>query len=249
MLRRLFRVYERVKAARTSPAGPAPGGLTLPPPTLRVRVAGTADVAAFLHGGRMGADVVRQLLSESGRTMGQCRAILDFGCGCGRVLRHFQNLTGSALYGADVDEDLVQWCATHLPFAKVSVNPAEAPAPFPGEFFDAIYAFSVLTHMPAAAQKRWLREFHRMMKPGGLLIFSTHGGYYVPRLDKEEQRQFMAGSLVVRFRSAAGSNLCNAYHPESFVRRELAEGWEVAAFHPEGARGNPRQDVWVFRRV
>jgi hypothetical protein len=86
------------------------------------------------------------------------------------------------------------------------------------------------------------------LKPGGLLIFSIHGSYYLPRLNDQERQQFLDGQLVVRFASAAGSNLCNTYHPEVFVRRELAHGWSVGAFVPEGARGNPRQDAWVFRR-
>lgn len=221
----------------------------MPPPTLRFRVAGTAQATPFLHGGRMGAELVRELLSESGRPIEQCSAILDFGCGCGRILRHMDKLPGTAFHGLDADRDLVRWCQEHLGFAEVSLNPARPPTSFPNDFFDAVYAFSVFTHMPAAAQKAWLQEFHRILRPSGLLIFSTHGSYYVPRLSEQEKRQFAAGSLVARFSSGAGSNLCNVFHPEIFVRRELAEGWEIAAFHPEGARGNPRQDVWVFRRV
>jgi SAM-dependent methyltransferase len=130
----------------------------------------------------------------------------------------------------------------------MSVNALEPPTSFDNESFDAIYAFSVFTHMPGDVQKRWLEEFLRILKPGGLLIFSTHGSCYLSRLSGDDRRRFLDGNLVVRFGSAAGSNLCSAFHPEAFVRRELAPGWEVAAFAPEGARGNPRQDTWVFRR-
>jgi SAM-dependent methyltransferase len=255
-LRRGFRLYEwlktlergiRVRNQRYS-SSVVPDGLPLPPATLRVRVAGTADIESFLHGGQLAAQAVRELLAADGRPIEQCSAILDFGCGCGRVLRQWKDLAETALYGTDLNPELVQWCRERIPFALVSVNSSEPPTSFPDERFDAIYAFSVFTHMPANIQKRWLQEFRRILKPGGLLIFSTHGSHYLPRLGNQARRRFLDGELVVRFAWAAGSNLCSTFHPETFVRRELAPGWAIAAFTPEGALGNPRQDAWVFRR-
>ncbi|PYT32615.1 MAG: class I SAM-dependent methyltransferase [Acidobacteria bacterium] len=215
-----------------------PDGLPLPPDTLRVRVAGTADIESFFHGGQLGAHAVRELLAASGRPIEECRAILNFGCGCGRVLRHWKDLGATAVCSTDLNAELVQWCQAHLPFASVSVNSVEPPTSFADGRFDAIYAFSILTHMPANTQRHWLHEFHRLLRPGGLLIFSTHGSCYLPRLTNQERQQFLGGQLVARFESAAGSNLCNTYHPETFVRRELSPDWNVAAFVPEGAQGN-----------
>jgi SAM-dependent methyltransferase len=255
-LRSCFRLYEWSKTFQARirvrnwgySSSNLPDGFPLPPAALRVQVAGTADIASFLNGGQLAAQTVRDLLAASGRPMERCGTVLDFGCGCGRVLRQWKDLGATTLYGTDLNGNLVEWCREHLPFASVSLNSAEPPLPFAGELFDAIYAFSVITHMPADLQKLWLREFRRVLKPGGLLLFSTHGSYYAPRLKSDERRQFLSGNLVVRFASAAGSNLCGAYHPEAFVRQELASGWEIASFTPEGARGNPRQDAWVFRR-
>jgi SAM-dependent methyltransferase len=147
-----------------------------------------------------------------------------------------------------MNAELVQWCEAHLPFASVSMNGGEPPTSFSEEHFDAIYAFSVFTHMPADTQRRWLEEFRRLLRPGGLLIFSTHGSHYLSRLCNKERQQFLSGQIVIRFAAGAGSNLCNTYHPEAFVRRELSPGWNVLALIPEGARGNPRQDAWVFQR-
>lgn len=196
----------------------------------------------------MAARSVRDLLAAGGRPLESCRTMLDFGCGCGRVLRHWKGLAEPALYGTDVNAELIQWCRERLPFAAASVNSVKPPLSFTDERFDAIYAFSVLTHMPADLQRRWLQDFRRVLKPGGLLIFSTHGRYYLSRLGHEERQRFLDGALVVRFAPAAGTNLCNTYHPEAFVREQLATGWDVAVFTPEGALGNPRQDAWVFRR-
>lgn len=246
-MRRGFRLYERARTLESTSPVLAPDGLPLPPPTLRFRVAGTAHAASFLEGGQFAADTVRELLAAGGHPIDQCRAILDFGCGCGRVLRQWKDLAETAVYGSDLNAELVEWCQKFLPFATVSVNSLLPPIGYRDQQLDAIYAFSVFTHMPEDVQKRWLEEFRRILQPGGLLIFSTHGSHYAARLREDERRRFEDGGLVVRFGSAAGSNLCSTYHPETFVRRELATGWEIAAFVPQGARGNPRQDAWVFR--
>jgi hypothetical protein len=104
-LRRCFRLYEwlktlergiRVRNRRYS-SKVVPDGLPLPPATLRVQVAGTADIESFLHGGQLAAQTVRELLAAGGRPMERCRAILDFGCGCGRVLRQWKDLAETVL--------------------------------------------------------------------------------------------------------------------------------------------------------
>jgi SAM-dependent methyltransferase len=248
-LRQLFRFYELLRGIGRD-AGPelAPDGLQLPPRQLRFRVAGTPEIEPFLHGGQLAATTVRDLLAKAGRPVDACSSILDFGCGCGRVLRQWKDLRRTAIYGCDFNPEVVQWCEKVLPFSSVSVNSDAPPLAFNSSQFDAIYAFSVFTHLPETLQKQWLEEFRRILKPGGLLIFSTHGSYYMPRLRKSEREQFLEGQLVVRFGSVAGSNLCNTFHPEAFVRGELATGWDVVEFAPEGALGNPRQDAWVLRR-
>ena len=44
------------------------------------------------------------------------------------------------------------------------------------------------------------------------------------------------------------ANLCAAFHPAGSLAR-LANRFEEVAFVPEGAQGNPHQDVSVFRRM
>ena len=53
---------------------------------------------------------------------------------------------------------------------------------------------------------------------------------------------------MVRYRDEPGSNACGAYHPEAFVRERLAPPFGAIAFRPEGALGNPHQDLWLLRR-
>ena len=112
-----------------------------------------------------------------------------------------------------------------------------------------MYAFSVFTHLTEALQVAWMKELARILKPDGHLLISTHGESYARRLNAEERQRFTAGQLVVKNNlSAPGSNTCSAYHPAAYVQEKLADGLTVVDFVPEGAKGNPSQDLYVLRR-
>jgi hypothetical protein len=77
---------------------------------------------------------------------------------------------------------------------------------------------------------------------------TTHGRSYVPRLDDDERTRFDRGELVVRWADVAGTNLCSAYHPEAYLRDTFAGGFAFRELEPEGARGNPTQDLVLLRK-
>jgi hypothetical protein len=83
---------------------------------------------------------------------------------------------------------------------------------------------------------------------GGLLLVSTHGARYLDRLSPPEQEAFGRGEVVVRFEEVAGSNLCTTFHPPASVRDRLGADLELVEEVPEGARGNPHQDLFLFRK-
>jgi predicted SAM-dependent methyltransferase len=45
--------------------------------------------------------------------------------------------------------------------------------PYPDRLFDFVYANSVFTHVPCSLTERWAAELHRIIRPGGFLIFSV----------------------------------------------------------------------------
>jgi SAM-dependent methyltransferase len=250
-----FRLYQRVSALdprvylKNRSYRVPDHGTAIPPALLRMAVSGSAEIAPFLHGGQLAADSIRDTLQKTGVDINDFRAILDFGCGCGRVLRFWRDLAGVDLHGTDYNHESTAWCAQNLPFARVGTNDLAPPTSYPPGKFGFIYALSVFTHLPEPDQRAWMHEFHRILIPGGYLLLSLHGAYYLSRLAGEEQRQFLAGKLVTRYDYGAGTNLCSVFHPEAYVRKHLVTDFKVVDFIAEGARGNPRQDVWLFRRA
>jgi SAM-dependent methyltransferase len=222
-------------------------GLPLPPPRVILRVTGTPDVEWFLLGGAAGMASLRDALRDQGVDVARLDSVLDFGCGCGRVLRHWAGV-GPRVHGCDYNPRLVEWCRRNLPFAHVETNSLAPPLPFPDEAFDLVYALSVFTHLPEALQESWMRELRRVLRPGGYLVLSVHGTRYAGELSAEERARFERGDLVVRASREAGTNRCGAYHPERYVRKTLAAGMEMQALIPEGAKGNPHQDLVVLSK-
>ena len=236
-----FRTYERVVSLR--PGRPAAvDGPPLPPRRLMVRVAGTADADWFLRSGRAAYDAIAAHVP-----LGEIDSVLDFGCGCGRVTRYWSEF-GGTVSGSDVSTKAVEWCRANLPFARFEVNRLEPPLAFADESVDLVYALSVFTHLTADLQLAWRDELRRVLRPGGRLLVTTHGQSYLPRLDPGERARFEAGELVVRWSDVPGTNLCSAYHPERYLRDTFAHGFTFVDLEPEGARGNPTQDLVLLAR-
>jgi SAM-dependent methyltransferase len=242
-----FRLYERGRAVGGPSQPRADGALPLPPRALMMKVAGTPDVEWFVRGGELAADSIREAVERHGGRLEDVRALLDFGCGSGRVMRHWAHLDGCARHGCDTNAAAIEWCRRNLAFARFEVNGAAPPLPYDDAQFELVYALSVLTHLPEELQRAWLDELRRILARGGLLLVSTHGDAYRERLDPDELRRYDAGEVVVRWSAAAGTNLCAAYHPVPALVR-LAEAYTFVEHVPEGAKGNPRQDLTVLRK-
>lgn len=227
----------------------APDGLRLPSVTARLLVAGSADPDWFLDGGTLGGTAIRDAVARQGQPMERFERILDFGCGCGRVLRQWRALGSVQVFGTDMQHRLLRECRRVLPYTHLAVNGPEPPLPFADESFDLVYALSVFTHLDERQQLLWRDEIGRILKPNGLFVMTTQGTAYLPKLSRDERSRFEAGQVVLQRSEYRGLNLCQAFHPESYVRDVFADGFAIVDFEAEGARGNPRQDLFVLRRT
>jgi SAM-dependent methyltransferase len=252
LARPAVRAYELALATKSNLAERRNGttaGLPLPPARLRAQIGPAhADADFFLRSGRSQADLVRELIGEGGSSVEDLAAFLDFGCGCGRILRHWGELPRTGVFGCDIDPRMVEWCEANLPSAEVSVNDLEPPLPYNDSAFDLVYAFSVFTHLSVELQHAWMQECLRVLRPNGWLLMSTLGEHYLSlkRLTESEEQAFRRGEVVVLYEHSAGSSLCSAYHPPDYVRESLGADFELVTFRPAADDG--RHDLHLFRK-
>jgi SAM-dependent methyltransferase len=77
------------------------------------------------------------------------------------------------LTGVDIDEKCIRICRDAMPYARFVKSDIEPPLPFEAATFDIVYAYSVFSHLAQDASYRFLFEFARVLKAGGLAVFTT----------------------------------------------------------------------------
>lgn len=224
------------------------GGLPIPPPPGIFLVSGSEDVSAFLKSGELHTGLIREILGRNGLDIEDFDSMLDFGCGCGRMVRHWNDLEGSEVHGTDYNPDLVTWCEKNLDFAEFQTNELVGGLDYEDGKFDFVYALSVFTHLTKPQQSFWIEELSRVLRSGGHLFITTHGEFYRKRLSPEEEERFRAGSLVVRAEGSAGENECAAFHPETYVREKLAGNLAVVDLVRGTEESVFAQDAWLLRK-
>ena len=169
-----------VTAATTTIHGPE-YDTAIPPAEIRYRVASSEhSVEEFVRIGRDSASVIEEAAQLIGG-LGDSRAVLDFGCGCGRVVQHIHaRHPHIGLTGTDIDPVGVEWARANLSGGMIfDINEPMPPLRYADAQFDLIYALSVFSHLDDEMQTAWLEELARILRPGGLLFFSFNGQHVV----------------------------------------------------------------------
>lgn len=216
-------------------------GFDLPPAALRVRVIAEADPSVFLTTGKAEARVLAAAASAHGIGVETSGRLLDFGCGCGRVTRHWHAYPSVEVHGTDHDPDLIDWMRSGLPFVHAARNDLTPPLSYPDDHFGIAYAISVFTHMTDELARAWMKELARIVRPGGLLLFTALDERQVDRLRPHERSVYDRGEPVVQFADALGTNMCVSYHPRAFVEKITPE-FSILSTQPIGA-----QELYVLR--
>lgn len=215
-----------------------------PGDVLLARVAGTTDRQWFRDSGRDSVRELERTLALADRTLASFASILDFGCGCGRVLLWLEEFgRAGALHGTDVDAQAVAWAAAHIPWCRFTVNDPDPPLPYPDGAFDLIVNHSVFTHIDERRQDAWLAELHRVARPGAFLVLSVHGEWALgeERGPAHERLEDDGHLFMPEARPPAELGLpawyATAYHAPWYVFEHWGARFAIRGYVPRGALG------------
>lgn len=109
-------------------------------------------------------------------------SILDMPCGHGRVARWLRAAYPAAqLTACDVLQDGVDFCATEFGARSVYSNMKPDAGMF-DDTYDLIFVGSLLTHVDADRWDHFIDLWWTLLRPGGLLVVTTHGDWVAERM-------------------------------------------------------------------
>mgnify|MGYP002039443154 CR=1 FL=1 len=184
----------------------------------------------FRHGA--GVPGFADAVDRNGGDFANAKRLLDLGCGCGRMARHYPKFTNAEIFGCDYNRRLATWCQKNLP-GTYFVNHLTPPLDVADEDFDLILLYSVFTHMRAETQALWLSELHRITAPGGYCVISIqdedHINLAAAGLTPE---QVQKDEFCIHNDTFEGSNRIATFQSREQVRKSFSRWFSVLDFVP-----------------
>ncbi len=139
------------------------------------------DPERFFARGRAEISAALEHLSSLGLDVKKGHA-LDFGCGVGRLTQALCGEFGEAV-GVDISFSMIESARRfnqHGDRCNYLVNTSDDLAQLGDASFDFVYSNITLQHIPPEASTRYISEFIRVLRPGGIAMFQFPSG---PRHD------------------------------------------------------------------
>ena len=128
----------------------------------------------FFASGRVEATALLQTLHALGHPL-QRAAALDFGCGVGRLTQALAE-SFECVTGVDISAGMIQLAREYNRAGdrcRYVVNTEDDLRQFDGDGFDFVHSRIVLQHLPPRHARKFIREFVRILRPGGLALFQV----------------------------------------------------------------------------
>ena len=146
--------------------------------------------------------------------------ILDYGCGQGRLSGELVELGYVNVLGIDSSPEMIRIAREEVPDAGFVENDGEH-LPCGDATLDAVLLFAVLTCIASDdAQKNLLREFKRILRPGGLLLISD---YPLQKDERNLQRYEIFANELGRGRFRLADGAVMRHHAREWFDELLAE--------------------------
>jgi len=200
------------------------------------------DLAAEHYDTKWGIDYGRagqaQVTSKLRKALGVSRlghfpAALEIGAGTGYFgLNLVRSGTISEYTATDISPgmiDALEASAARMGIGAYSETCEAADLPFPDDSFDLVFGHAVLHHLPDLEGS--LREFRRVLKPGGAVAFCGEPSHYGDRIAAFPKRAAYRAAPAWRALVGAGPAIHEGFHrgPEE---DQLEQVVDVHAFTP-----------------
>jgi 2-polyprenyl-3-methyl-5-hydroxy-6-metoxy-1,4-benzoquinol methylase len=149
---------------------------------------GKWDVNEFFLTGEKEINALINKVKERGINLNWANA-LDFGCGVGRLTQAMAN-NFQHCYGIDISNQMIEMANKYNKFGEKCtyiVNDSDDLKTFSNDFFDLIYSSITLQHIPTNHIRRYISEFIKILKPGGISIFQLIS--YLPVYNRLQPRR------------------------------------------------------------
>lgn len=224
-------------------------GFPMPPIYLIYLTINNPSLFDYFRGGYITSRSIKRLLGRNNISANDFESIMDFGCGCGRVIRDFSYLENAELYGSDYNPKLIRWCQKNLYCANFSTNKLEPPLKFKDDKFDFTYLISVFTHLPKNTQLNWLKEFYRVTKNDKYLLITLHGEHIAEKLTKSEKELFHKNGYVERDLDKPGSNHYGTFHTKEYFAKMIEGMFKIVDISYGGKPNHPYQDLYLLQKI
>ncbi len=171
----------------------------------------------------VGVEIILGCLARGGKPLSEI-SVLDAGCGTGNYSSALVDYV-KRIEAADISRGMLDVAAAKMngyqEEGRIAFHEADlGDLPFEDALFDAIMVNQVLHHLDTQRNGDcgdWpnhlcvLREFHRVLRPGGILVINTCS-----------QRQLERGYWYFRLIPEAAKNVARRYAPLPMLRKMLA---------------------------
>jgi ubiquinone/menaquinone biosynthesis C-methylase UbiE len=145
-------------------------------------------------------------------------AILDFGYGIGNSTTFFRrNFPAAKLSSADVSQRSLDVAESRFAGMATSLRIEDMRIPADSDSFSIAFSACVFHHIPHEEHVQWLRELHRITRPGGMLAIFEHNPMNPLTVRSVNQCPFDENAHLIK--------------AKEFVARCSESGWKEPKVH------------------